>query len=343
MPSGIPSKMRALVLHAYGESWDSLVPEERPVPRPGPGEVLVRIAASPVNPSDLLFMRGLYGVPKKLPATPGFEGSGRVVATGAGFFTRRLLGKRVACVISQRRDGTWAEYAVPLATECLPLPDSMSDEQGAMALINPLTAWGLMEVVRRHKARSMVNTAAASALGRMLLRLGKRLGIEIVHVVRRENQVALLRSLGASHVLNSAEPDFDGRLRDLCGTLEVRLAFDAVGGEMTGRLLSGLPQGSRVIVYGALSMEECKVPPGTVLFEDKVVEGFYLPRWIAQKSLPQLLLLRRNVARLLATDLRSEIRARVPLEDAASALTNYTRTMTEGKIIFVPQKSATQP
>ncbi len=126
MPA-IPTTMRALVLHTYQlGSYASLTLEERAVPQPGKGEVLVRVAAAPINPSDLASLQGLYGVPKPLPVVPGIEGCGTVVATGSGLIARRLLGKRVACAAGAG-DGTWAEYVVAPALQCSPLPASIDD------------------------------------------------------------------------------------------------------------------------------------------------------------------------------------------------------------------------
>jgi NADPH:quinone reductase-like Zn-dependent oxidoreductase len=114
--------MRALVLHAYDLSFcASLSLEERPVPQPGLGEVLVRMAASPINPSDLASLQGLYGEQNALPVVPGIEGCGTVVRTGAGYLARRLMGKRVACAAGAG-DGAWAEYMVAPARQCSPLP-----------------------------------------------------------------------------------------------------------------------------------------------------------------------------------------------------------------------------
>ena len=328
------------VLHSYEEGAESLRVEDRPVPRPGRGEVLVRIAAAPINPSDLAFVTGVYGIRKPLPVVPGLEGSGTVVATGGGLLARRLRGKRVACAASDQGDGTWAEYAVAPALACFPLPGGVSDEQGAMALVNPLGAWGLMEQARRRRARAVINTAAASQLGRMLLRLGQRFGITVVGVVRRAEQVALLRSLGATYVVNSAEPDFDAQLRDLCVRLDARLAFDAVGGDMTERLLGALPRGSRLTLYGGLATQPSPILPHHPIFEGKVLDGFWLPRWVASKNPLQLLLVQRSVLALLGTDLRSEVRDRVALEAARDALAAYTRDMTGGKLLLVPNQRA---
>src|SRR5215469_2723018 len=144
--AAIPTTMRAVVLHRYEiGSYASLTLEERPTPQPGKGEVLVRMTASPINPSDLASLQGLYAVRKALPLVPGIEGCGTVVKAGGGYLARRLLGKRVACAAGAG-DGTWAEYLVTTAQYCSPLPESINDEQGAMQIVNPYTAWAHLAI-----------------------------------------------------------------------------------------------------------------------------------------------------------------------------------------------------
>src|SRR2546429_7111491 len=140
----LPEQMQALVLSAYGPAPFRLRVESHPLPRPGPGEVLVRVAASPVNPSDLMFLEGRYAFKKELPAIPGIEGSGRVVAVGSGLLARRLANRRAALAANPVGGGAWAEYAIARAEQCLALPDRIDDEHGAMSLVNPLAAGGLL-------------------------------------------------------------------------------------------------------------------------------------------------------------------------------------------------------
>jgi NADPH:quinone reductase-like Zn-dependent oxidoreductase len=157
---------------------------------------LVRVFASPINPSDLVFIRGLYGFKKPLPAIPGFEASGTVVEAGAGMMPHLLKGRRVACAAADPkvRGGTWAEYVVTPAQFCIPLRKDVDLEQGAALLINPMTAWGLMHEARRGRHRAVVQTAAASTLGRMIVRLGKRFSLPVINVVRRADQLGLART-----------------------------------------------------------------------------------------------------------------------------------------------------
>lgn len=332
----IPSTMRALQLRAYDGKPESLVLAEKPVLNPGKGQVLVKIAAAPMNPSDTGFIRGLYALQKPLPVTPGFEGSGTVVAAGGGFMARALVGKRVACSAPFDGDGTWAEYMVTSAKMCIPLRKHVSLEQGATLIVNPMTAWALLDIAKRGGHRAVVQSAAASSLGRMILRLGTRLGITIISIVRRQEQVDLLQSLGAKYVFNSSAPDFEDRLRELSHQLHVSLALEAVSGEIAGYILRALPKGAKMIVYGAISEQGCLIDPRSLVFDGKRLEGFWLAGWARQKSLLGQIYATTQVQKYLASDLKTEVRARLPLEDAVKGLREYAAKMTDGKILLVP-------
>lgn len=334
-----PATMRAVELRSYEAGAGGLSVVERPVPRPRAGEVLVRIAAAPVNPSDLMFLTGLYGQRKRLPVVPGFEGSGVVVESGGGLMSRFLKGRRVACAAPFDGDGTWAEYMVAPAAQCIPLRKSVDLEGAASMIVNPFTAWALVETARRAGARGVVQTAAASALGRMVVRLARARGLHLVNVVRRDEQVRLLEAEGAAHVLNSEAEDFDDRLKELCTRLGATVAFEAVAGELTGRVLRAMPKGGRAIVYGALSQDGCLIDPRSLIFEDKRVEGFWLSKWLLEMNPLRRLLVAGRVQKLLASELKTEVRARLPLEQASEGLRQYTREMTGGKVIFVPEKA----
>ena len=330
--------MRALQLLAYDGRPESVAIADIPKPTPGPGEVLVKVAASPINPSDLAFLSGLYGFKKPLPATPGFEGSGTVVDNGSGLMAGYLRGKRVACTAADPKisGGMWAEYVVTSAQLCVPLAKHVTDDQAAMMLVNPLSAWALVDIARHRGDRAIVQTAAASALGRMVIRLCLRFQIPLINIVRRSDQVDLLRHEGSEHVLNSADPNFDDALRDLARKHSATVAFDAVAGELTARVLGAQPKHSRMLVYGGLSLSAVQIDPGSLIFEGKTVEGFWVSDWLARQSFVNKLRLSQRIQSLIATDLKSEVRAKVPLDQAAGAIQQYARNMTVGKILITP-------
>lgn len=339
----IPNTMRALELRDYDARPESLVPVDRPVPRPGRGQVLIRVAATPINPSDLMFVRGLYGFRKELPAIPGFEGSGTVVAAGPGLMPRILLGRRVACAAADARNrfGTWAEYVVTSAETVVPLSRSVDLHQAAMMLVNPLSAWALVDIARRGHHRAVIQTAAASALGRMVVRLGRRFSLPVINVVRRLEQAEELRALGAEHVVVSTDAHFDSQLTLLARRLGATLGLEAVSGDLTRRVLDALPRGGQVLVYGALSLEAAQVNPAALIFEGKRVAGFWLTEWLRGMSLWERFRVARQVQGMLAGDLQSLVQARVPLAAGSEALGQYARNMSAGKVLFVPSIGST--
>ena len=214
--------------------------------------------------------------------------------------------------------------------------DSLSLEQGAMAAINPLTAIAFLEIAREGGHKAIVLTAAASALGQMVNRLGRSEGVQVINVVRRDAQVELLKGQGATIVLNSSEVNFDQQLHDACHQFTTHLAFDAVAGQLTGQLLEALPPHSKVTVFSALSYEAVQVNPDQFIFEKKSVDGFWLGPWITNKNLIQIQLTWRRAQKLLSTELRSEIRARYSFQEAKKAVQDYESQMTGGKILLRP-------
>lgn len=316
------------------ENGGMLTAGEVPVPKPGPGEVLVRMAASPINPSDLGFIRGGYGFQKPFPIVPGFEGSGTVVAAGPGLLPRLWLGKRVACAVSGT-GGAWAEYLVTRAMLSVPLTKNISMEQGAMMLVNPMSALAFFDIVRDGKHKAVVNTAAASALGRMIMRLGRRYDVPVINVVRRKEQAELLYSLGAKYVLQSNDVNFSNDFRILTRHLKATLILDAVGGRLAWQLLETAPAGSTLLLYANLSGEELTLNSHGLLGEDKRIAGFYLGNYAARRGVFRTLKDIRRVQQLGATDLESTVQKRVPLSEAQHAVEVYRNNMTAGKILLV--------
>jgi NADPH2:quinone reductase len=339
----IPDTMRAIVLDAYREKIEEAiaalrVDQCRAVPRPARGQVLVRVEASPCNPSDLLLLTGKYGVRKTLPAVPGWEGAGAVVQSGGGLIARWLLGRRVAFGSQADRDGAWAQFAIADANMCIPLRAAVDIQQGASLIINPLTAIGLLHEARRRRSRAAVSAAAASQLGRMLLGLARRARFPLIHIVRREEQAKLLRSLGAEYVLNSETAGFTDQLRDLCARLHATVAFDAIAGEMTGILLEAMPPQSTLLLYGLLSGQCCaRINPVDMLSQDKCVQGFYLGNWLKRIGMIRTIRAAARVQRMIiAGQLRTEVAHRLPLADVRQGLLHYCKNMTAGKAIVTP-------
>ncbi|HEY8791065.1 MAG TPA: zinc-binding dehydrogenase [Actinopolymorphaceae bacterium] len=253
-------QLRSLV-KAGGELELSLV--SVPTPRPGPNEVLVRIEGSPINPSDLGLLVGaadtstatLTGSPDRPVVTAqipdaamasmaarvdaslpvGNEGAGLVVAAASSDAAQALLGKTVALL----GGAMYSQYRCVPVEQCLLLPEGATAADGASSFVNPLTALGMVETMRREGHTALVHTAAASNLGRMLNRICQSDGIALVNIVRRQDQADLLTGLGAAYVCNTSSPSFIADLTDALAATGATIAFDATGGGKLGGQILG--------------------------------------------------------------------------------------------------------
>src|ERR1700730_2346583 len=238
--------MKAIQFEQYGEPAKVLTVQECPLPEPGKGEVRVRMLASPVNPSDLLFVRGHYaGVQPHFPSPVGFEGVGRVDALGPQV-DRPVPGQRV--VVRNDKGGNWADYAVVPAHNLLPAPDDLSDEQAACFTINPASAiLMLRHVLAIPKGEWLLQSAASGELGRMVIRLAKHDGIRTMNVIRRREAVEELQCLGADAVIVSTEGPIDEQVRRIVGPEGVKYAIDPVVGETGTQIYQAIGEEDRMV------------------------------------------------------------------------------------------------
>jgi len=177
--------MKAIFIEKFGEIP---IVKEIPIPHPGPNEVLIKVEAAPINPLDLAFMRGASERKPSLPCQLGYEGAGLVVGSGGDKFSSSLVGKRVCFFSPPGQPSTWAQYIVTKALGCFPLGESVSFEIGASGIINPVTAVAFLEIVKEGKHKAVVQTAAASQLGRMMIKVLKKEGIKTINIVRKAEQ-----------------------------------------------------------------------------------------------------------------------------------------------------------
>ena len=271
-------------------------------PTPGPGEVRVRMLASPVNPSDLMTVRGTYGRVPELPATPGYEGVGIVEESGGGFLGAIINGKRVAVLNSG--SGNWCEQTVVPAKQAIPLDKRLTREQAATFFVNPATAWIMTrDVLKVPRGEWLLQTAAASALGRMVIRLGKHCGFRTLNIVRRAEQVDELKSLGADVVLtfNADADDADrlaARVRESV-TDGVQFAIDPVGGRTASAIVTCLGSGGRMLCFGTLSDGLLSFSPRTLMTASASVEGFWLTKHMESLGLIGKLRIVRTIGKLI--------------------------------------------
>ena len=327
--------MKAAVFERFGEPAEVLRCEDRPEPA-GDGLVRVRMLASPVNPSDLMTVRGEYNVRLEPPATPGFEGVG-VVESGGGLLGRLLRGRRVAAL--NPTAGNWAQFAAVPANRCVPVPDALDLPQAAMFFVNPATAYVLTaKVLAVPKGTWLLQTAAGSSLGQMVIRLGVHRGFRTVNVVRRAEQAEELRGLGADAVVTfdaaAEDPaDLAPKVAEATGGAAIRHALDCVAGATGGAAAGCLAPGGRLVVFGTLSGEPLALPARRLLFTGARVEGFWLSRWMDAASLPRKLAVMRTVGKLLTDGvIENDVGESFPLDRVADAAAAAERPGRGGKV-----------
>src|ERR1700745_729308 len=242
--------MKALIFRQTGEPKSVLRLDEIPAQPLGGGEALVRVLLSPINASDLHMVRGRYGYQPALPASPGIEGVGIVEAVGPGVQAPRV-GTRVVFVDTW---GTWRELIVCPADKLVSVPDGLDDAAAAASYINPLTAWALTR--SSHNLREgdwLLQTAAASSVGKFVLQLAQQYRFKTINVIRRREQESIIRKLGGDEVICTGDEDLRARLQELTAGKGVERAIDCVAGDLGAEIARNLAPAGTMLVYGALS------------------------------------------------------------------------------------------
>jgi NADPH:quinone reductase-like Zn-dependent oxidoreductase len=326
--------MKAIVFDHFGDPAEVLQVRDLPSPEPGRRQVRVRMIASPINPSDLLTVQGRYGRRPALPATPGFEGVGVVEAYGSGLLGRLRLGRRVAVLNGQ--GGNWQEQVIVPARQVIPVPPDIPDEQAATFFVNPASALVMTRYILKVPPGAwLLQTAAGSALGRMVIRLGKHFGFRTINVVRRREQAKELLQAGGDAIICTADEPIDERVRAITGGAGAAFALDAVGGATGSEVIKALAAEGRLLVYGTLADEPLRVDPRVLMVGHKTVEGFWLSEWMPKQRVLTLLGLFRRIRKLLGAGvLTSEVAATFPLEDVKTAVEQATRPGRPGKILL---------
>jgi NADPH2:quinone reductase len=360
-----------------GELELSLVSVETPAPKPD--EVVVRVEASPINPSDLGLLTGPVdpatikqaGTPTQpiitgrvpdaaLPAVAaradqsmpvGNEGAGVVVETGSSDAAKALMGKTVAVL----GGAMYSQYRTVPVAACLALPGGATPAQGASAFINPLTALGMVETMKREGHTALVHTAAASNLGQMLNRICQADGIALVNVVRKAEQVELLRGLGAKYVCNTESPGFRDELIEALTATGATLVFDATGGgKLAGQILSAMEvvlsrkatsysrYGSfthkQAYLYGVLDTGPTELPRSLGMAWG--VGGWLLTPFLQKLGAAGAEPLKRRVAAELTTTFASSYAKEISLAEALQldTLAAYSKRATGTKYLINPNK-----
>src|SRR5579862_8298011 len=318
--------MRAVQLTAYGNPIEGLQYVNIPEPEaPGPNQALIGVEFSPVNPSDLLLARGIYGIRPALPTVIGGEGVGRVLAVGAGVENVKV-GDRVLAPLSSF---TWRERMVLPASDLFALPPGADPRQLSMLAINPPTAALLLsEYVDLKPGEWVVQNAANSAVGRWVIAFAKARGLKTVNIVRRPELVAELKAIGGDVVVVDS-PDVPKAIRSAVGQAELRLALDGVSGPATGVLAATLSPHGTLVSYAAMSLGPMSISPLEVIFKPLTIRGFWLGHpESAAKSAPAV---KQAVEMIASGRVRIPVAATYPLSSIKKAVEHAQRG---GKVLL---------
>ena len=369
-------QLRSL-LKKSGELEISLV--NVPTPEPGPDEVVVRVEGSPINPSDLGLLIGPADmsaakasgtkespvVTAKVPDAAmkamaarldesmpvGNEGAGVVIRTGSSDAAKALMGKTVAMI----GGAMYAQYRVVKARDVLPLPDGTTAAEGASCFVNPLTALGMTETMRREGHKALVHTAAASNLGQMLNRICLKDGIPLVNIVRNKEQAGILREIGAKHIVDSTAPSFMDDLTNALAETGATIAFDAIGGgRLAGQILTAMEAAinktakaynrygssvhKQVYVYGSLDPRPIELNRGFGMAWG--VGGWLLTPFLQKIGPAEIGRLRQRVASELKTTFASHYTKVVSLPETLDPanIAVYNKRTTGEKFLINPNK-----
>lgn len=301
--------------------------QELPLPEPGLREVRVQLHAAPINPADLLLLTGRHVVQPDLPFPIGIEGAGRISSLGA-----EVEGLHIGQPVALPFGGTWTEQLIMAAQDVVPLPEGLDDVQAAMLSVNPVTAAGLLHGLP--SGSWLIQNAANSAVGRLVIRLAKQRGIKTLNLVRREGLADELSALGADAVL-VGDTNLSARAAAATGGAPLVRGLDAIAGVAAGAMHSVLAEGASLICYGLLASNDIQLTATQVIFRDITIRGYSRLRWLRSISLEARTALYQELSALLRQGvIASKVEACYPLRQVEQAVLHAAREGRDGKIIL---------
>ena len=319
--------MLTTTFQSFGAPESVVSLDEQASPPLTPGHVRVRLLAAPINPADINYIQGVYGVKPELPATPGMEGCGEVIESTSPMIS---TGNRV---IFLKRGGLWQEEVVAAAEDLIVVPTEIDPMQACMLGINPLTALLMLENFRPlAEGDCIIQNAANSNVGRCLIQIAKKRGITTINTVRRSELFQELEELGADHVFID-DSDLKKHVRGF--ELNPALAINCVGGDSALRQISLLAEEGVQVTYGAMSKQAIKVPNGAMIFKRLRLEGFWVTKWLESNERSVVQAAYQKLAEMvIAGELTQAIDTVYPLSSITEALAHAQRDQRSGKILL---------
>ncbi len=325
--------MNAIQFDTVGEPASVLTLRDIPEPQAAEGEVLIRVKARSINPSDLAFIRGGYGIRPKLPSGAGFEAMGEIAAHGVGVDSAKLpIGQRVAFTALQ---GAWQEYICVPAQTLIPLPPTISDDVGAQLFVNPLTAFAMLHECGLQAGDWLLLTAGASTFSQLVVQLAAAQGIKVICTVRRDDFTEHLMQLGAAAVVNTAKENLQATVKELTGR-GAKAALEAIGGKAGAEAIECLARNGIMLVYGMLSLEPIPLNSAVMIFKQVTLRGFWLTEWMKTAEPALQHKAASTLLSLFASGkLNVSVDAKYPLEQWKEAVLHAEKPGRGGKILLV--------
>jgi NADPH:quinone reductase-like Zn-dependent oxidoreductase len=325
--------MRQLQLVAYGEPSDVIELNTLTEPALGPEDVFVSMEAAPLNPSDFMLVRGIYGVRPALPFSLGSEGVGRVTQTGSKVDVA-LQGKRVL-ILPTYEQGTWADQVVVPVRNIVPMSDEPDPLQLSTIGINPATAYLLLKrYVSLIPGDWIGQTAANSAMGQYIIALAKLAGVKTLNVVRRKNAAQQVQQWGGDRVVLQGE-NLHKDIEEALDGKKLSLVLDTVGGTPVGELTKSLKTGGSVVVYALLSGEFPALAPKDLIYHGLSLHGLWLGNWIRNAPRTEIQEIYQKLGELVADgSLSAAVEYVYPLEQFEEAFEQSLKSNRSGKILF---------
>lgn len=298
----------------------------------GPDEVVFDVLAFPINPADIGFCTGGYRLRPPLPATPGAECVGRVIAVGD-----EINHVRAGDLVINLQRENWAQRRRVRGADAVPLPAGIDIKQAAMVRINPPTALLLLsDFVTLAPGEWVIQNVANSAVGRLVIMLARRQGLRTLNVVRRESLFGELAALGADACIVDGD-DLPARARDATGGANIRLGLDAVSGAATGRLAACVADEGHVVTYGSMSGEDPKVDRSNFVYRGVNLGGFMLGRHMARRDAAAIRAIYSELGGDIAAGrLHAPVDCIYPIEEIKAAVAHAQQGGRNGKILVTP-------
>ncbi len=320
--------MKALLFRQKGAAEKVLEISETGLADLLPGEVRVKVLASPINPADFMFVEKTYRVEPVYPQIAGFEGAGMIVDNGGDECYP------VNTLVAFRHKNVWAEYVNIPKDKIISLPQQMPVEKAAQLALNPVTAWAMLEESAAKPGEWIILSAANSALSKLIIQLAKRRGLKTLAIIRKDGEQAPLLHLGASVVLYDNSDELELQIKSVTQGEKIASFLDAVGGVLATKVIKVISVNSRIIHYGLFSEQPVMYHNADVIFKNLIIKGFGIDGWLQSKTAAELeTVWRELINEVIKPDFTMEVIAKYPLEAYKDALTD-SKSGQAGKVLF---------